>query len=881
MEIERTRLPQPVLALAGLGLLLAACGGKSRPEEQGLPAGAACTADADCAGPGTPQCIEQGLTPLAELADSEDEMARSLAEVGVALPDGYCSTVPPCTSDADCGRGGSCFFPLREVDADTFAGLVATLGLPPQDAAVLEGFLDYGQCLRACAGDADCSRDGYVCAVPLEDFLQLVPEADLSTFCIGATPACEPDPCQHGSCTADSEGGYSCTCDPGWQGSDCDVNIDDCDPDPCLNGGSCVDEVDGYTCSCPAGYSGEHCETAVAGCEDDPCVHGSCSDTGPGEYECDCEPGWTGDHCDVDIDDCDPDPCLNGGSCVDEVAGFHCDCSTAPGWQGALCDTDVPDCADEPCVHGTCVEGEPGTGAFACECDAGWQGTLCDTDVPDCAQDPCIHGTCVEGEPGTGAFSCDCEAGWEGELCAVNSDDCDPNPCQNGGTCTDGIDGYTCSCPAGYSGPNCENEVSGCADDPCAHGTCSDTGPGSYECQCDAGWTGVNCDENIDDCDPNPCQNGGSCVDEVAGFHCDCATAPGWQGALCDTDVPDCAAEPCVHGTCIEGEPGTGEYSCDCEAGWQGALCDTDVPDCAAEPCVHGTCIEGDPGTGEYGCDCEAGWEGQHCDQLIDLCTPNPCLNGGSCSMDGPAAYSCSCVDGYSGEHCETPPATTTCVLTYDLLPGNGADDASWTGCNLRIRNTFWGLGDGTNGVGPGTLILRLPSDGADAPAAGEAEVLYYHLVQEFVMDQTGALVTTDVDAASPELGQVDNDAAVAWGTLSLDAEPTISWDACDYPAGYDDSNESFTPDVVGSGDGCLAPYRSTGNIHCQGWACGSGGMNEGDNPQDETWQQRLQPLTFSADFYNFSMPFTQVPNRAPSRSYMSWEGELIDIQCW
>jgi hypothetical protein len=28
-------------------------------------------------------------------------------------------------------------------------------------------------------------------------------------------------------------------------------------------------------------------------------------------------------------------------------------------------------------------------------------------------------------------------------------------------------------------------------------------------------------------------------------------------------------------------------------------------------------------------------------------------------------------------------------------------------------------------------------------------------------------------------------------------------------------------------------------------------------------------------------MPFTQVPNRAPSRSHMSWEGELLDIQCW
>ena len=28
----------------------------------------------------------------------------------------------------------------------------------------------------------------------------------------------------------------------------------------------------------------------------------------------------------------------------------------------------------------------------------------------------------------------------------MNINDCDPNPCENGGSCTDGIDGYSCTC---------------------------------------------------------------------------------------------------------------------------------------------------------------------------------------------------------------------------------------------------------------------------------------------------------------------------------------------------------------------------------------------------------------------------------------------------
>ncbi|XP_019645317.1 PREDICTED: neuropilin-1-like [Branchiostoma belcheri] len=75
---------------------------------------------------------------------------------------------------------------------------------------------------------------------------------------VPAADYCSPNPCDHGTCVAES-GGYNCTCEDGWEGVNCNNNTDDCSPDPCTHG-TCTDGVASYICSCQNGWEGDNCD---------------------------------------------------------------------------------------------------------------------------------------------------------------------------------------------------------------------------------------------------------------------------------------------------------------------------------------------------------------------------------------------------------------------------------------------------------------------------------------------------------------------------------------------------------------------------------------------------------------------------------------------
>ena len=279
-------------------VLLASCGGGSTTADPdqgtppadlgpltGLPVGSQCTTNAECSGPGNAECIVGEYSPLEQHAMSPSASVASLVNVTVIpFPDNYCSNTVPCTNDAQCGIDGACFQPLVDVDQALFDGLIDTFTGDPNtgmelDAAAnadLKAFREFGICLQPCSSDADCTRPGYVCDIPIGNLVGILDGsgARLETYCVG-------DPCDicDANATCDRLSDPICSCNTGFtgDGTSC-LPEDPCGSNPCQNSGTCTEDssaANGYVCTCPVGFSGDNCETAVTDCSGNPCVNGA------------------------------------------------------------------------------------------------------------------------------------------------------------------------------------------------------------------------------------------------------------------------------------------------------------------------------------------------------------------------------------------------------------------------------------------------------------------------------------------------------------------------------------------------------------------------------------------------------------------------------
>ena len=199
---------------------------------------------------------------------------------------------------------------------------------------------------------------------------------------------------------------------------------------------------------------------------------------------------------------------------------------------------------------------------------------------------------------------------------------------------------------------------------------------------------------------------------------------------------------------------------------------------------------------------------------------------------------------------------------------------------SFEITGTTAGLGDATREVGPGRMVIRA-QDVDGAPGSGKTSILEYSLSQNFSVTAGGGEIITETEA------QADGgDCGTALGSLSIeDVQAELVFEACDNGRSKpdDENDNSWGPDDSQSGDvGCLNDYQSTGNVECTALqaVCGFGNLDNGDNPQDETWDQKLNSLVFSADLSSFEMAAVPVPNAEPSSTSLSLSGTLDSKKC-
>jgi hypothetical protein len=69
--------------------------------------------------------------------------------------------------------------------------------------------------------------------------------------------------CKGRGAATGTTGNCGCACETGFEGEQCQINIDDCAGNPCQNNGFCQDKIAAFACTCAEGFVGAKCETNV------------------------------------------------------------------------------------------------------------------------------------------------------------------------------------------------------------------------------------------------------------------------------------------------------------------------------------------------------------------------------------------------------------------------------------------------------------------------------------------------------------------------------------------------------------------------------------------------------------------------------------------
>lgn len=123
---------------------------------------------------------------------------------------------------------------------------------------------------------------------------------------------CANSPCQNGGICIDKINEFYCACEAGFNGTLCEIDINECRSkncnnktidlcasSPCKNNGTCELGDTWYRCTCASGFDGPNCEININECASQPCAHGSTCIDDIAKFKCICPPNKRGKRCEI------------------------------------------------------------------------------------------------------------------------------------------------------------------------------------------------------------------------------------------------------------------------------------------------------------------------------------------------------------------------------------------------------------------------------------------------------------------------------------------------------------------------------------------------------------------------------------------------------
>jgi Notch-like protein len=229
-----------------------------------LVGGFDCECPPNWTGPTCGNDVDECATAANDCDSSPDACVNAPGSFACDCPDGYIENnngrgEDGCIDIDECAGGVDLCDPL--VECVNTPGSYSCGDCPPgYEGGGASGCTDIDECAAApCFAPATCDNTpgSYTCDCPagyIPDGAQGCIEID---ECAITTP-----PCVHGACV-DELNGYSCNCDPGWQGINCDQDMQECaqDPYPCDPNATCTDQLPVpptfFVCTCNPGFVGD------------------------------------------------------------------------------------------------------------------------------------------------------------------------------------------------------------------------------------------------------------------------------------------------------------------------------------------------------------------------------------------------------------------------------------------------------------------------------------------------------------------------------------------------------------------------------------------------------------------------------------------------